>query len=307
MENHLPVQTRVGPVHLLVADLERALSLYEDVLAMQRRDLPDGSVALGAAALDGGAGETIVVLTPAAAAPPRPRRAPGLYHMAIRVPSRRALAQVLQRMVETHYPLDGAADHGVSEALYLADPAGNGIEIYRDTPADTWRRRDGSLEMGTGILDLESLLDDARDAPWTGFPAGSQIGHVHLKVSAIEPTLHFYHDVLGFDVTQRYGSDAVFLSAGGYHHHIGANTWESAGSVPAPAGSLGLRSYAIALPDTASLAEVARRLEQDGVTYEQHGERITVSDPSGNAIVLEVRTAASVQEPEMTLGARSRS
>jgi len=299
----LPAATHIAYAHLRVADLERALAFYHDLLGLRVITVSDSSAALSAT----GVLPPLIVLEAHPGARPRPPRTTGLYHVAIRLPDRAALARTLRRLLERRWPLHGAADHGVSEALYLADPAGNGIEIYRDTPADTWRRRDGSLEMGTGILDLESLLDDARDAPWTGFPAGSQIGHVHLKVSAIEPTLHFYHDVLGFDVTQRYGSDAVFLSAGGYHHHIGANTWESAGSVPAPAGSLGLRSYAIALPDTASLAEVARRLEQDGVTYEQHGERITVSDPSGNAIVLEVRTAAAVQEPEMTLGARSRS
>ncbi len=223
-------------------------------------------------------------------APPRDPRATGLFHLAVLLPSRLDLAHALRRLAESRWPLDGASDHLVSEALYLSDPDGNGIEIYRDRPREEWTHGEIGPEMATLPLDLRSLADELETAtgPQPEAPAQTTIGHVHLQVAELSEIERFYAELLGFDVTVRGYPGALFVSAGGYHHHLGLNTWHSAGSAAQAPGSIGLRSYEILLPDEDELGRVSARLADAGIASApdpEHGGRL-VRDPSGNAALL---------------------
>jgi catechol 2,3-dioxygenase len=227
-----------------------------------------------------------------ASAPRLDPRATGLFHLAVLVPSRLDLAYGLTRLAETRWPLDGASDHLVSEALYLSDPDGNGIEIYRDRPRQEWREVDGQLQMATLPLDLRSVASEigrsGSSQSQAHAPAGTRIGHVHLQVSELERTETFYAGVLGFEVMVRGYPGALFVSAGGYHHHIGLNTWHSAGSPPPAPGTVGLRSFVIELPSQAELEQVLGRVSDAGLPSEpiETGDGHIVHDPSGNALEL---------------------
>ncbi len=231
-------ETALGPVRLTVSDLDRSRVFYERAIGLRATELDDGTLGLGVPG-----GPALVELRGDSAAPRLNRRAPGLYHLAILVPTRLDLAFAIARLVQAQWPLDGASDHLVSEALYLSDPDGNGIEIYRDRPRSEWRRDGDQLQMATLPLDLDDIVGQLRDATelQAEVPAGTRIGHVHLQVSDVGEAEAFYHGVLGFDVMVRGYPGALFVSAGGYHHHIGLNTWHSAGAAPAPVGSVGLR------------------------------------------------------------------
>lgn len=280
----LPATTTVGTVRLTVSDLARSQAFYERVLGLGGSPLEDGGLALSAS--QGQA--ALVELHPDASAPPLSRRATGLFHLALLFPDRRELAFALARLATNHYPLDGASDHLVSEALYLSDPDGNGIELYRDRPREEWRYRDGQLAMATLPLDLDDLLSELREAAELEqrAPVGTRMGHVHLQVSDLRDTEAFYAGVLGFDVVVRGYPGALFVSAGGYHHHLGLNTWNSAGSTPPPAGAVGLRSYDVVLPDAAARDAVLHRLRAAGVAVTDTPDGPLVRDPSGNALVL---------------------
>ena len=275
--------TTLGPVRLTVSDLERSRAFYERAIGLQANELDDGTLGLGVT------GEPAVIeLRGDSRAPRLNRRATGLYHLAILVPTRRDLAFALARLGHTHWPLDGASDHLVSEALYLSDPDGNGIEIYRDRPRSEWRRVGDQLQMSTLPLDLDSLLGELRGATelQVRAPAGTRIGHVHLQVSDLAPAEAFYHGLLGFDVMVRGYPGALFVSAGGYHHHIGLNTWHSAGAAAPPAGSVGLRSFTIELPDQRGLEHVLARIEAAGSPVTREPGGALVRDPFGNGVVL---------------------
>jgi catechol 2,3-dioxygenase len=280
--------TGLGTVRLTVSDLARSRSFYEAALGLRAREFEDGSVALGPADEP-----ALVELIGDASAPALNRRATGLYHLAILVPSRLDLAHALARLAEARAPLDGASDHLVSEALYLSDPDGNGIEIYHDRPRAQWSYEDGRLQMATLALDLHSLAGELRGAaaPQPSVAAGTRIGHVHLQVADIEEAEAFYHGVLGFDVIVRGYPGALFVSAGGYHHHIGLNTWQSAGSSRPAAGSIGLRSFEVVLPNAVEFERVLARIDAAGLTAEPalSGAGPVVRDPSGNAVLLHSR------------------
>jgi catechol 2,3-dioxygenase len=278
--------TTLGPVALTVSDLAASRQFYEQAIGLQARDQDDGTIAL--AAEDG---RPLVVLHGDSAAPRLDRRATGLYHLAILLPTRLDLAFALARLAEARWPLDGASDHLVSEALYLSDPDGNGIEIYRDRPRAEWRYDNGTLQMSTLALDLRSVLDELEQAsgPQAIAPAGTTIGHVHLQVADIPEAEAFYHGVLGFDVMVRGYPGALFVSAGGYHHHIGLNTWHSAGSAPPAPGAVGLRNYNVQLSDAAELAAVLARVRAAGVEITDVPGGALVRDPSGNGILLTAR------------------
>jgi catechol 2,3-dioxygenase len=246
--------TAVGPVALTVADLSRARDFYERVVGLRTLAHDGERARLGAA--DGG--PALVELVGDASAAPQPAHASGLFHLALLLPSRLELARALRRIVAAGWPLDGASDHLVSEALYLSDPEGNGIEIYRDRPREQWARRDGELAMATLPLDLQELAGELRggeeaDAGMTG----ARMGHVHLRVADLAAAERFYAQTLGFDVMVRGYPGALFVAAGGYHHHIGLNTWSSAGGPPATPGARGLRHFTLLTPDPASIAERA--------------------------------------------------
>jgi catechol 2,3-dioxygenase len=276
----------IGAVHLTISDLGQSVRFYQShaCCVVHRHD--ERSAALGAG------GRDLLVLSQCETAP-RVRGTTGLYHFAILVPSRADLARSLRRLVETETVLQGAADHGVSEALYLADPDGNGIEIYRDRPRAEWPYVGGHLRMGADPVDFENLLaEDARGGGrpgGQGLAAGTVIGHVHLHVSSLSAAERFYVGVLGFDLMQRYGPSALFVSAGGYHHHVGLNTWAGVGAPPPPPGALGLHHYVVTLPDEAALAAVAARVRAANLPVESLDGGLLVHDPAKNAILLAIR------------------
>ena len=223
----LPDATRLGRVRLQVASLDRSLPFYEDVLGLRRLDRRDGVATLGAS----GDGTALVELHERAGARPVPRRGRlGLYHFAVLLPDRAALGRFLAHLAARGVRA-GMSDHAVSEALYLTDPDGLGIEVYADRPRDAWRYAGRQLHMHTEPLDTASLLAAGGGAPWAGMPPGTVIGHVHLHVGDIDAAAAFYHAALGFDKVVWSYPGALFLSAGGYHHHLGTNTW-AAGAAP---------------------------------------------------------------------------
>jgi catechol 2,3-dioxygenase len=279
----LPAETTLGPASLVVADLDRSASFYRDTLGFYVLHQEGATAKLGA-----GEDETpILELTALAGARPKPRRTTGLYHVAILTPSREALARVLYRLAVSRYPLQGASDHIVSEALYLADPDGNGLEIYRDRPRSDWYDAAGQFQMGTLPLDLDKLLEEGvtstNERPWTGLDAGTRVGHVHLQVADLAAAVRFYTEGLGFETMAAMPEmGAAFVSAGGYHHHIGLNTWTSRGAPPPPADAVGLRVFEVAVPDGKTLDAIAARLTSLDVSFEKTGSAIEARDPSGN-------------------------
>jgi catechol 2,3-dioxygenase len=281
-------EVSLGAVRLNVADLDRARDFYERVIGLRPLDRSAGLVRLGAAS-----GEAVVVeLAGRPDAPKRPPETTGLFHLAIMVPSRAALAGAVRRAAATGWRLSGASDHLVSEAVYLRDLEGNGIEIYRDRPREQWRYVDGQLQMDTLPLDLQSVLGEPQvaDAGTNGLPAGTRIGHVHLNVADLPAAERFYAGVLGFDVTVRGYPGALFMSVGGYHHHIGVNTWAGEGAARPPAGALGLSWFEVSLPGVPELEALARRLGDAGIAAQDTGEGLEVADPSGNGILLRARS-----------------
>ncbi len=275
--------TRVGPVHLTVRDLEAQVSFYTDRIGLALNGRGAGTARLGAA------GPDLLVLWERAQAP-RAHGTTGLYHFAILVPSRPALAAALHHLLEQRTPLTGAADHLVSEALYLSDPEGNGIEIYRDRPRGEWPMEGGRVRMATDPLDLDGLLSDREPGGVDSgrLASGTTIGHVHLHVADLEAARRFYVDLLGFDLMQRYGHSALFVSAGGYHHHVGLNTWMGEGAPPSPPGAAGMHHFVVRLPDRAARAAVIARFRAAGVAIESVEEGEALADPSSNRIVLAV-------------------
>ena len=240
----------------------------------------DGVVALG---VDG---RPLVELVADPDAPARPPHTTGLFHLAILVPTRADLARALRRLAATGWRLSGASDHLVSEALYLSDPEGNGIELYRDRPRDEWPIADGALRMDTLPLDLGSLLsEDDGGSSDDGMPAGTVLGHVHLQVAELDPAETFWVDALGLDVTVRGYPGALFTSAGGYHHHVGLNTWAGVGAARPPAGSRGLVRFELVVPDADALEAAGNRVAAvEAVELTNDG--VLAPDPSGNAVLL---------------------
>lgn len=250
----LPKGTHISSVSLIVSDLGKMLTLYCELLGFTLIG-KSGSTAEVSASGNRPA-QFIFVEQPTASS--RSRKSPGLFHTAILFPNRRELASVLKHVHHAGYPFQGFADHGVSEALYLADPEGNGIELYADRPREQWRFTDGQLEMITEPLDVEDLLQEAADN-YRMHP-DTKIGHIHLQVSSLTKAEQFYHELLGFDVTQRSYPGALFVSAGGYHHHIGLNIWSSRGAQPSPHNTLGLMRFGIEVPTREILEHLKNNL-----------------------------------------------
>jgi catechol 2,3-dioxygenase len=280
----LPADITLGPVHLTIANLDRSITFYTESIGLRLIGREGKTATLGA-----GQSELAHLVEE-----PGAMRVPwrtGLYHFALLVPSREALGHALRNLIATRTKLTGGADHLVSEALYLDDPDGNGIEIYRDRPREDWPRRDGLVQMDTLPLDYDGILAAA------GGPAPDRfylhpdtvMGHVHLHVARIDETIAFYRDVIGLDLQLRFGPSAAFLSAGGYHHHLGANTWAGVGAPPPPDGATGLRYFVIALPDKDAANELISRLQEAGVSYRTDAAGLFVRDPSQNTMLFAMR------------------
>jgi catechol 2,3-dioxygenase len=280
-EARISAGTSMGPVHLTVSDLERSVAFYEGSVGLMTRARQDGTASLGTTAA-----ELLVVVEERGAQPARGHT--GLYHLALLVPRRADLALWLAHAAAHRVPLTGLSDHFVSEALYLSDPDGHGIEVYWDRPRETWEGQVGE-RLTTAPLDTDSLIAElpgGEPPAFDGMPAGTVMGHVHLKVASIPETVAFYQDVVGFDLMASLGPYAAFLSAGGYHHHLGANTWESAGAQPPPPGTAALRHATIVLPEARDLDPVLDRLKAAGVAIADEPTGPLVRDPSGNRLVL---------------------
>lgn len=273
--------TRMGPVHLTVSDLDRSLAYYAEQIGLGELERGDGRASVGTDE------RSLLVLTEEQGAVPADGRT-GLYHFALLVPERPDLARWLAHAARDRVPMTGLSDHFVSEALYLRDPDGHGIEIYWDRPREAWEGQVAE-RMTTLPLDTQSLfreLEDPANEPFDGLPAGTVMGHVHLRVAEIAATVSFYRDVLGFGLMAQLGPQAAFLGAGGYHHHLGANVWESAGAPPPDPGMAGLRHATILLPNEAERERVLARVDAAGIEVVENGEDPTVRDPSGNSVRL---------------------
>jgi catechol 2,3-dioxygenase len=278
----LPATTRPGVVRLQVSDLVRSLAYYDRVLGLRELGRDGGGVTLGPP--DGG--DPIVELHELPGARPVPRRGRlGLYHYAILVPDRATLGRFVAHLAEIGASA-GMSDHLVSEAIYLSDPDGLGIEVYADRPRDTWRYEGRQIAMTTMPLDADDLVRAGGDAPWTGMPNGTVIGHVHLHVGDLAQAEAFYHDALGLDKVVWGYPGALFLSAGGYHHHLGTNTW-AAGAAPADEGDARLLEWEMILPDAETVSIVANNLELAGYTVGRSSSgTVVVHDPWGTALRL---------------------
>ncbi|HEY8535153.1 MAG TPA: VOC family protein [Vicinamibacterales bacterium] len=271
----------IQDVRLRVADLPRALAFYQDVLGMR----PVAGEAPGALSASGRA-PVLLRLEAAPDAPERPRGTAGLFHVAFLYPDRAALGAVLQRLLQLGIPL-GSADHGVSEALYLSDPEGNGIELYADRPRDAWPvAGEGGVAMYTDSLAFAPLLDEGRKASADVMPPATRIGHIHLSVASLANAERFYADLLGFAVTQRSYPGALFLARGAYHHHIGTNVWRS--RAPAQPGVLGLDRFTVAL-DEPEWKIIVQRLDVEGRIRSREGEAVLASDFDGIGVAVAPR------------------
>jgi len=276
----LPAETRLGAIRLRAGDADRLRAFYEQTIGLEVLGDAAGVATLGAG------GKPLVEILADPAAPPRPPGSTGLFHLALLVPTRADLARTLRRVADSRWPLSGASDHLVSEALYLADPEGNGIELYRDRPREEWPRQGDEVAMATLPLDLESLLaEPGGDADAPTMPEGTVLGHVHLQVSDLDTASAFWVGALGFDVTASLYPGALFVSAGGYHHHVGLNTWAGVGAPRPPAGARGLDRFELLLPDAASETAARDRLAAIGEVRDEDGEAL-VEDPSGNAVLV---------------------
>lgn len=269
----------MGAVRLLVGDLGRARDFYSRALGLAELGDGDGPVAMGAAG-----GPALVELEGRPGAPERPRRSTGLFHLAILVPSRPDLARAVRRAADAGASITGAADHLVSEALYLDDPEGNGIEIYRDRPRAEWAYEGGELRMGTLALDLAGVLGELPAGPDPGMAAGTTMGHVHLQVRDIPEAEAFWCGVVGFEPTVRGYPGALFVSAGGYHHHLGLNTWGTSGAPPPPEGARGLSRLEVILPGAGDVDALEGRARAAGIAPERRDGGALLRDPSGNVV-----------------------
>lgn len=268
----------VGEVNIKVENLDRALTFYQNLMGFQVLEKTDRKAAL---TTDGR--NTLVTLEQPENVIPKEGRMSGLYHFAILLPSRADLSVFLRHFLGTGYPL-GAADHYVSEALYINDPDGNGIEVYRDRPSKEWTWKNGLVDMATEELDGNSILAES-DAEWNGLPEGTVMGHIHLHVGELKKAEEFYTKGLGFEVVSHY-PQAVFMSTGRYHHHIAINTWQGVGAAAAHQNSVGLNWYSLVFPDEAAREKAVQQLQQLEYPVQNETEYYVVSDPSGNQIRL---------------------
>jgi catechol 2,3-dioxygenase len=290
----LPADAHVGRVRLRVADLERAMELYRDVLGLEAVRESGGSLTLSPRAQDSESSRPehqreLIVLEekPGISRRPRRPRTTGLYHVALLVPTRAALGRTLIALGHARYPLRGMSDHAVSESLYLDDPDGNGLEIYADRPRDAWPVHDGVVQMTVDPMDVEGVLAAAQadGSPWNGLAFETTVGHVHFTVSQMSRSVAFYHRVVGFDLMMQLPS-LTAVSAGGYHHHLNLNTWAGEGAPPDSEAVAGLISWELRVPGDSDRKALIERLRDAGALRET-GARVTALDPDHVALELQ--------------------
>lgn len=270
----------IGKVTLIVHDLERVRTFYEQAVGLNLLAGDAGSAQLGIGS------RVLIELRQDLQARKRTPKEAGLFHTALLLPSRGDLGCWIKSAAEKRQPILGASDHGVSEALYLADPEGNGVEIYADRPEETWRKTELGLDMPSDPLDIDDLLESANPQSWSGVPEGSTIGHVHLQVGAIAPAEEFYSSVLGLDITHRYPG-ASFYSSGGYHHHLATNIWNSRGAPERTEPTTGLADVEMIVQDPAILGGVLARVSPNRIV-ESDVSRLSLRDPWNTHITLVV-------------------
>jgi catechol 2,3-dioxygenase len=285
----LPDTLRLGPTHLTVSSLDGSIAFYERTVGLQLHDR------VGATAIMGAGAEDLLVLFEHPNAALGGRHA-GLYHFALLFDSREELARAVVRLAESRTRIEGASDHGVSEAIYLRDPDDNGIELYVDRPRSQWpppRQPDERVEMYTIALDMQALLRTVDGEPPQALAGpGLRTGHLHLHVANVERGLEFYRDVLGFEVMVNLGS-AAFVSAGGYHHHLGFNVWLGSDVQPKPEDSAGLRHWTVLLESAEEVEAVRARVAAAGLASEDYEHGFLVRDPWETAVVFAVAPRAS--------------
>ena len=277
----LPSELTLGPVRLQVSDVARSIAYYERVIGFRTIESGGSMATLGAH----GADTPLLELRERPGASPVPRRGRlGLFHFAILLPDRRALGRFVVHLaaLDEH---SGMADHLVSEAIYLTDPDGLGIEVYADRPRSEWRMQGRSIAMATLPLDVQDLARSAANEPWTGAPRGTRIGHVHLHVADLDQAASFYHAGLGLDKVVIEFPGALFMSAGGYHHHLGTNTWAAGASAPTDADAR-LLEWTVVLPSDKDVDEAAQSLRAAGFDVRRDGKDATGADPWGTGIRL---------------------
>ena len=283
----LPLDTRLGAVELQVSQLSRSLAYYRDVIGLSVVTVSGSHAVLGC---HGGTTALVVLREVSGTRAVAPGSRLGLYHVAILLPDRGALGRFITHLAAVGVQV-GASDHLVSEAVYLQDPDGLGIEVYADRPRSTWRHADGELLMASDPLDMADLVRAANGAPWTGMPSGTVIGHVHLHVGALPAAAAFYVEGLGFDrMVSRYPG-ALFLGAGGYHHHLGTNTWARGATVPG-AHDAQLLAWTIVLPSSADVAALRTHVVSRGIVITDEPDGLRLTDPSGTPVRVTAGPAA---------------
>jgi catechol 2,3-dioxygenase len=275
--DRLPDSTRIEYAQFLVPDLANSVPFYTDLVGLSETWTRGNTVALSASK----DGVPLVLLTEDRSAKPRPPRSAGLFHLALLYPTRRDLAVAFKRLHDQSWKFLGFADHGVSEALYMADADGNGIELYVDRPREQWPYRNGELEMVTESLDLESLVSELKTPFQEQSGSGITIGHIHLQVTSLQSAEEFYRETLGFDVTQQSFPGALFVAAGGYHHHIGLNVWNSRGGSPSIDGTAGLARFGIRVGSGDARRILAARLRKTPYWSKESEQGIMVHDADG--------------------------
>lgn len=283
MKFHSKAHTFVGHVKLKVENLARSLTYYQEVIGFK---LLEQTATTAKLTTDGKT--SVLSLEQPENVEPKQGRTTGLYHFALLLPHRSDLANLVNHFIKNSIRI-GSSDHLVSEALYLTDPDGNGIEIYIDRDPSEWSWNNGEVAMTVDPLNFEDLLSGSKqENSWNGLPAGTVMGHIHLHVSELKKTEKFYSTGLGFDVVSRFGAQALFISTGNYHHHIGLNTWNGVGAPTPPVNSTGLESFTLILPNEGVRDQVAANLKNIGASVTKENDKFITVDPSGNRIQLDV-------------------
>ena len=282
MNFHQKPITFVAQVHIKVQDLERSLAFYQDVIGFKVLSKTDRTAELTAD------GKTpLLTIEQPENAEPKMGRTTGLYHFALLLPKRSDLAKIVRHFVEIGLQF-GSSDHLVSEALYLSDPDGNGIEIYIDRSPSDWTWKNGEVMMTVDPLDFPDLLSIGQQQSWKGLPAGTVMGHIHLHVAELANTEKFYTEGLGLEAVCRYGTQALFISSGKYHHHIGLNTWNGVGAPKPSVNSAGLQSFKLIFENEAAINQAVENLKKLGAAAAVENNQVITEDPSGNRIILGV-------------------